>query len=203
VSSTLPIGAGLASSASLEVALARAFCTFNGLEPTPWELIHATRRAEERAVGVPCGVMDQAAAVLARDGHAILIDTAAQTHRYVRLPEEVEVVVVDSGVRRRLEDTRYAERRAEVERGDPRRLRHIASENERVRATVAALERNDLDALGPIFRASHDSLRDDFEVSTPELDALVDDAYANGALAARMTGAGFGGCIVALYARRN
>lgn len=200
ISSTLPMGAGLASSAALEVAIARALCAFNGLELSDWELIQATRRAEERAVGVPCGVMDQAAAVLARDGHAILIDTAALTHRYVRLPD-VDVVVLDSGVRRRLEDSRYAERRAEVERGDPRRLRHVASENERVRATVAALERGDLDALGPIFRASHDSLRDDFEVSTPELDALVDAAYAAGAIAARMTGAGFGGCVVALAHR--
>jgi galactokinase len=198
--SDLPIGAGLASSAALEVALARALCAFNDLEISDWELIHATRRAEERAVGVPCGVMDQAAAVLARDRHAILIDTATFAHRYVELPD-VDIVVLDSGVRRRLEDSRYAERRAEVERGDPRRLRHVASENERVRATVDALERGDLDALGPIFRASHDSLRDDFEVSTPELDALVDAAYAAGAIAARMTGAGFGGCVVALTRR--
>ena len=201
VTSTLPMGAGLASSAALEVAVARAFCAFNGLGPSDWELIHATQRAEQRAVGVPCGVMDQAAAVLARDRHAILIDTAQLTHRYVPLPDELELVVLDSGVRRRLADSRYAERRAEVERGDPRRLRHIASENERVRAAVDALERNDLDALGPIFRASHDSLRDHFDVSTPELDALVDEAYANGAIAARMTGAGFGGSVLALARR--
>jgi galactokinase len=101
-------------------------------------------------------------------------------------------------VRHSLEHSGYAERRAEVERGDPRRLRHVTSENERVRQVVAALEVGDVEALGPLFRAGHVSLRDDFDVSTPELDLLVDLAYEHGAMAARMTGGGFGGSIVLL-----
>src|SRR5207237_6452702 len=97
-----------------------------------------------------------------------------------------------------LADSGYAERRREVEAGVARRLRHIHSENERVRDVVAALEAGELERLGPLFRAGHDSLRDDFEVSTPELDQLVDRAYELGAVAARMTGGGFGGSIVVL-----
>ena len=158
IRSTVPAGAGLSSSAALEIAVALAFCAFSGVKLSPAKLVEAARRAEERAVGVPCGVMDQAAAVLGRAGHAILIDTATFEHRYVRLPLELELVVLDSGVRRRLEDSRYAERRAEVERGDPRRLRHVESENRRVREVVDALERADLAALGPLFRAGRESL---------------------------------------------
>jgi galactokinase len=201
VRSTLPAGAGLSSSAALEVAVALALSACAGLELGPEELVRATRAAEERAVGVPCGVMDQAAAVLGRAGHAVLIDTSTLAHRLVPLPQELDLVVLDSGERRRLEDSRYAERRREVEAGSPRRLRHVTSENERVLRVVEALERHDLDALGRLFRAGHESLRDDFEVSTPELDRLVDEAYAAGAVAARLTGAGFGGAVVALVLR--
>jgi galactokinase len=120
----------------------------------------------------------------------------------------MRLVVVDSGVRRRLEHSDYAERRRELEEAlagsrlpvHVRRLRHVTTENERVRETVVALERDppDLMRIGEVFRAGHESLRDDFEVSTPELDLLVDLAYGAGALAARMTGGGFGGSIVAL-----
>ena len=201
ISSTLPAGAGLSSSAALSVAAALALCAFSGIELSQAELIDTARRAEERAVGVPCGVLDQSASVLGRAGHAILIDTSTLEHRYVKIPDEVELVVLDSGVRRRLEDSRYAERRAEVERGDPRRMRHVLSEDERVRAVVDALGRSDLAALGQLFRAGHASLRDDFEVSVPELDALVERAYACGAIAARMTGGGFGGAVIALARR--
>jgi galactokinase len=203
VRSTLPAGAGLASSAALEVGLALALCAVGRLELTDRELVQAARRAEQRAVGVPCGVLDQAASILGREGCAVMIETATFAHEYVPLPRTLELVVLDSGVRRRLEDSRYAERRAEVERGDPRRLRHVNSENERVREVVRALRREppDLDQLGRLFRAGHDSLRDDFEVSTPELDALVDRAYAAGAVAARLTGGGFGGTVIALARR--
>jgi galactokinase len=198
VSSTVPIGSGLSSSAALTVSVALALCRAAEFELEPLELAQLMRRAEARAVGVPCGLMDPASALLARRGHALLLDCGSEQYRHVRLPESLAVVVVDSGVRHSLEHSGYAERRAEVERGDERRMRHVASENERVRRVVAALESGNIDALGPLFRAGHDSLRDDFEVSTPELDLLVDIAYERGAVAARMTGGGFGGSIVLL-----
>jgi galactokinase len=116
----------------------------------------------------------------------------------VAFPDDVAILVLDSGERRSLQTSGYGDRRRELEAGDPRRVRHVEAENARVRETVAALERGDVEALGPIFAASHASLRDDYEVSTPALDSLVDAALEAGALAARMTGGGFGGCIVAL-----
>jgi galactokinase len=194
----LPPGVGLSSSAALEVAVALALCAAADLKPTRLELAELCRRAEERAVGVPCGIMDQAAVLLARPEHALLLDCGTLEHKQVRFPPELELLVVDSGVARSLEGSGYAQRRAEVEAQEPRRLRHVRTENERVREVVSALEAGDRAALHRAFTASHASLRDDFEVSTPELDALVDAALASGAVAARMTGAGFGGSIVAL-----
>ena len=106
--------------------------------------------------------------------------------------------MLDSGERHSLAASAYSERRRELEAGDPRRVRHVATENERVRATLAALDHGDTAALGAIFAASHASLRDDYEVSTPTLDAVVAAALDAGAFAARMTGGGFGGSVVAL-----
>jgi galactokinase len=198
VSSTVPVGSGLSSSAALTASFALALCRAASFEVEPLELARLMREAEGRAAGVPCGLMDPACVLLARRGHALLLDCGREEYRHVPLPEGVAIVVIHSGVRHAHEDSGYAERRAEVERGDVRRLRHIRSENERVRQTVSALESGAVDELGPIFRAGHDSLRDDFEVSTPELDLLVDLAYEQGAVAARMTGGGFGGSIVVL-----
>jgi galactokinase len=176
------------------------------MQLAPLTLAGACRRAEERAVGVPCGIMDPAVALLGRAGHALLFDCSSLAHRHVPLPEGLGLIVVDSGVRRRLAETGYATRRGELERalaGDRdetavRRLRHLRSENARVEAAAAALAEGDARALGPILAAGHKSLRDDFEVSTPELDLLVALALDAGAWAARMTGGGFGGAIVAL-----
>jgi len=198
VSSTVPIGSGLSSSAALTVSLALALCRAASFELDPLELARLMQEAERRAAGVPCGLMDPACVLLARRGHALLLDCGSEEYRHVPLPAGVAIVVIDSGVRHALEHSGYAERRAEVERNDPRRIRHVTSENERVVQVVAAIEAADLDALGPLFRAGHDSLRDDFEVSTPELDLLVDLAYEAGAVAARMTGGGFGGSVVVL-----
>jgi galactokinase len=150
---------------------------------------------------VPSGILDQAASLLGREGSALLLDCGTLDHRWVPLPEETAILVVDSGERHAHEGSGYADRRAELEAGDPRRVRHVETENERVRAAVEALERGDLDALGPLFAASHASLRDDYEVSTPSLDRLVERALEAGAFAARMTGGGFGGSIVALAER--
>jgi galactokinase len=234
VSADLPIGSGLSSSAALEVSLALALCTTAGFDLEPLALARAAQAAEHRAVGVPCGLMDQAASVLGRRDHAVLLDTGTLEHRLVALPHSVAIVVVDSGAPRLLSDSRYAERRLELERaigamgGRPpselslaeletaadeaglddvsrRRLRHAVSENARVRAVVDLLEssRPDWQALGALFRKAHESLRLDFEVSTPQLDLLVELAYEAGAVAARMTGAGFGGSIVALCERER
>jgi galactokinase len=232
IHASLPAGAGLASSAALEVVVATALCAVAEFSLDPLELALAAQRAEHRAVGVPCGIMDQTVAVLGEAGHAILIDTASLEHRAIPLPSELSLVVVDSGVSHRLEHSGYATRRRELEealvaldgrspaevtpaeaealaasaRLDPvlaRRLRHVVTENARVREVVAvvATEPRDVARLGELFREGHDSLRHDFEVSIPELDLLVDLAYDSGAVAARMTGGGFGGSVVALVDR--
>ena len=197
VVSDLPSGAGLGSSAALEIALALALCALADFELEPLELASACRRAELRAVGVPCGILDQAASLLGRADSALLLDCATLEYRHVPLPGTLAVIVVDSG-ERELADTGYADRQRELAAGMPSRVRHVETENRRVREAVAAFERNDADALGRIFRESHASLRDDYDVSTPELDRLVERAYAAGALAARLTGGGFGGSIVVL-----
>jgi len=193
LTSTLPIGTGLSSSAAVHVVLTLALGGVEG-----FELAHAAQRAEHRALGVPSGILDQAASALGREGHALLLDFETLAFEPVPLPDELAIVVVDSGVARRNAETGYALRKRELEEGMPSRLRHIESENRRVRAVVAALRGRDFDALGVLFREGHESLRDDFEVTTPELDRLVELAYASGAVAARMTGGGFGGAIVAL-----
>ena len=198
LSSGLPAGAGLSSSAAPEVVTALGLCSVADFEVDRADLAKALRRAEHRAVGVPSGIMDQAASLLCRRGHALLLDTGTLTYEHVPLPPGVRIVVFDSGIRRSLEHTGYARRKRELEQGHPRRLRHVETENERVRAVVDALRRDDRAALGALFRAGHDSLRDDLEVSMPELDALVDLAYRHGAFAARLTGGGFGGAVVAL-----
>jgi galactokinase len=198
VESDLPQGAGLGSSGAFEVAVGLALCDAAGFELEPFELALALQRAERRAVGVPSGILDQAASRLGRAGSALLLDCGSLEHRWVPLPEDVAILVLDSGERHSHESSGYEERRRELEAGDPRRVRHVETENERVRATVDVLERGDVRALGPIFAASHASLRDDYEVSTPTLDALVARALEAGAFAARMTGGGFGGCVVAL-----
>jgi galactokinase len=198
LSTTLPAGAGLSSSAALEVVVALGLCAVADFSLEPLVLAQALRRAEHAAVGVPSGIMDQAASLLGRARHALLLDTGTLEHEYVPVPSGLSLVVVHSGAGRALAASGYAERRRELEAGEPRRLRHVQSENERVRAVAGALRADDRQALGELFRAGHDSLRIDLEVTTPELDRLVELAYDLGAVAARMTGGGFGGSIVAL-----
>src|SRR6266516_2070188 len=201
VESDLPPGAGLGSSGALEVVVALALCAAAEFEVEPLELAQACQRAEQRAVGVPSGILDQAASLLGSEGQALLLDCGTLERRWVELPPQLAILVVDSGERHTHEASGYADRRAELEAGDPRRVRHVAGENARVHETVAALERNDIQALGAIFRASHASLRDDYQVSTPTLDGVVAAALAAGALGARMTGGGFGGSVVAIAER--
>jgi galactokinase len=208
VSSTLPVGAGLSSSAALEVAAAVALCGVADFTLAPLALAQAAQRAEYRAVGVPCGIMDQAASVLGRACCAILLDTGSLEHELVELPTELALVVIDSGISRSLESSAYATRRRELEEalradGDldetlTRRLRHVETENRRVREVVVALRARQFGELGELFREGHESLRRDLEVSIPEIDRLVELAYAHRAVAARMTGGGFGGSIAVL-----
>ena len=217
VSTTLPVGAGLSSSAALEVAVALAL----GFDGSPLELAHLCQRAEQRASGVPCGIMDQLASAAGVEGHALLIDCTTEVVTTIPLPAGLQVVAVHSGQPRQLAGSAYAERRRACERAaevvgslrdattadlaaieDPevrRRARHVITENARTLAFADALRSGDLPEAGRLMHESHLSLRDDFEVSTPVLDALVDDLRARpGVHGARLTGAGFGGCAVAI-----
>ena len=211
ISSDLPIGAGLSSSAALEVAIANALSAVADFELEPLVLAQACQRAELRAVGVPCGILDQAASVLGREGEALLLDCGTLAYRHVHVPEQAALVIADSGISHSHESSGYADRRRELEEamrlrdaGEPldeiseRRLRHVVTENQRVLDFAAALEANDLTAAGKLLVAGHASLRDDYEVSIPEIDALVERALAAGAYGARLVGGGFGGSILAL-----
>ena len=195
VTSDVPPGSGLSSSAALLVAVAA------GLRPDldGSQAALACQRAEQRATGVQVGVMDQFAAALGRRGHALLLDCGTLEHRLVPFPGDLVIAVVDSGVHRSLAGTPYNQRRREAEAGMPKRRRHVESELARVHEFAAALEAGDRARLGALLKASHRSLRDDFEVSTPVVDALVERAWAApGCLGARIMGAGFGGSVLAL-----
>lgn len=220
VVTTLPIGAGLSSSAALEVAVALAL----GFDGSPLELALVCQRAERSASGVPSGVMDQLTSAAGVEGHALLLDCTALTVTPVPVPDDLEVVIVHSGETRALAGSAYGERRAACEAAaaiigplrdatlddltaieDPvvrRRARHVITEDARVVAMVDALAAGDRPAIGDLLSASHRSLTEDFEVSTPALDDLVARlTRAPGVLGARLTGAGFGGCAVAIGER--
>jgi galactokinase len=234
LASSLPQGAGLSSSAAIEMAAALALVG-PGVDLPVADRARIGRRAENAYVGVQSGVMDQFASAAGVAGHAILLDCRSLAFRPVPLPlPEVRLVVVHSGSSRRLEASAYNERRAECDRAvaaiatlDPavrslrdvdlailaaaeprmdavaaRRARHVVEENARVLETEAALAAGDLVDVGRLFAASHASLRDLFEVSSPELDALVDIATSvDGVIASRLTGAGFGGSTINLVQR--
>jgi galactokinase len=201
--SDVPIGAGVSSSAALLVACCAALAP----ELAGPEAARLCQRAEHAATGVRVGLMDQFASALGRAGCALLLDCGSLEHQLVPLPDDLVIAVIDSGVSRRLADTPYNRRRDEVEAavagsGGPaaaRRLRHVLGETARVGEFVAALQNRDIAALGRLLAASHRSLRDDFEVSTPELDSVVAAATAlAGCVGARLMGAGFGGSVLAL-----
>jgi len=221
VASTVPIGSGLSSSAAFEVAIARAAAHVADFALDDAETARAAQEAEHLASGVPCGVMDQMASVFGRADHALLLDCRTTTVSPVALPPSVSIIVVHSGLPRRLAASAYADRRAACEAAagrlgvvalrdavpaqvaDDPIARHVVSENARVLQFVAALRAGDIGSCGRLMVESHASLRDDFAVSTPELDRLVELALEHGAIGARLTGAGFGGCIVALVEPRR
>jgi galactokinase len=226
VDSRVPVGAGLSSSAALECSVAVALADLLGLELTDdlrRELVEACIRAETEVVGAPTGGMDQTVAVFGEADAALLIDFTSHEHTVVPLDLGGHTLLVtDTRVKHALTDGGYAARRADCESaaealGVPtlreatqaavdglddervrRRATHIVSEIARVTETVAAFEARDWDGLGRLFDASHRSMRDDFEISCPELDTAVAVAGQAGAVAARMTGGGFGGSSVAV-----
>ncbi len=226
VSGNLPVGAGLSSSAAVEVCTLRAAAGLFGKTIDPVALAMLARHVENDYAGVPCGIMDQFAISAGNTGEALFLDTRTLEHRPVPLPAGHGFLVVHSGVSHRLADDGYAARVAEctaacaalgvgmlsdlseanLERiaalDDPLagRARHIVTENRRVLEGVEALDRGDAARFGALMVASHISQRDDFEVSMPEVDALVDGALAAGATGARLTGGGFGGSVVVLVA---
>jgi len=216
ITSTLPIAAGLSSSASFEVAVALAA----GFEGGSLELARLCQRAERRASGVPCGIMDQLAIAAGVAGSALLIDCRDKVVKPVVLPEGVAIHAVHCGVSRRLAESEYADRRASCEAAEHtigplrdatvdrldeldgvvrRRARHVITEIERVRLAADAATADDPHNFGSLMNESHASLRDDFDVSIPELDQLVERLqHTPGVYGARLTGAGFGGCAVAM-----
>jgi galactokinase len=225
IAGDVPLESGLSSSAALEVAVAGAMCALSGIEMEPKRLALVCQRAENQFVGVQSGIMDQVAAACSRAGHALLIDCRSLELDYVPLPDDIAIIVVDSQLRRALGETAYNRRRQEcvaaaralgveslrdavvrdIERlAEPlkRRVRHVVFENQRVLEGVDALRSDNVARLGELMYESHTSLRDDFEVSTRELDLLVELAsHTEGVIGARLTGAGFGGCTVNLAER--
>ncbi len=226
LSGDIPIGAGLSSSAALEMAVMTAFSSLMHIQMTKTEMALLGQRAENQWVGVNCGIMDQLISVAGKEGHALLIDCRSLHYDPISLPPEAQVVVLDTGVRRSLGSSTYNTRRLECEEAAEffkvthlrdvtlerfmehedeldavvrRRARHVITENERVQKAVQSFRGGDAETFGRLMNESHRSLRDDFEVSSPELDAMVESAVSSpGCYGARMTGAGFGGCAVAL-----
>ena len=222
----VPLGAGLSSSAAVELAIARAFAVVSDLAWEAPAMARLAQRAENEWVGVACGIMDQLTSACGLADHALRIDCRSLDIEPVPLPSALSVLVLDTGTRRGLVSSAYNQRRHECQQGaaafglsslrdltpeafargegslEPvvrRRVCHILTENARTLAAVQALRMGDVQRVGQLMAESHASLRDDFEVSSPALDVMVDIASAQpGCWGARMTGAGFGGCAVAL-----
>jgi galactokinase len=214
--SSLTPGAGLSSSAAFEVVTTLALADLAGVSLSVNDAARVAQRAEHAALGVPCGIQDQLTSLAARAGHVVLLDCRTLAVEHLSLPHTLAVLVVHSGVARTLEGSPWAARRAESFEAAQRlgvrvlrdataaqvehepRARHVVNEIARVLAFADALRRGDVDSLGALLLASHASSRDDMAVSIPALDALVECLVEAGALGARLTGGGFGGCVVAL-----
>ncbi|MCT4777095.1 MULTISPECIES: galactokinase [Exiguobacterium] len=227
----IPNGAGLSSSASIELATAFGLNVIERLDLEPLELVKLGQRAENEYIGVNSGIMDQFAIGMGKRGHAMLLDCDTLACEYAPIDlDGLSIVIMNTNKRRELADSKYNERRAECETalgqlqrtlsiqslGDVtpdtfesnvsllqdetlvKRARHAVYENNRTLQALVALKENRLEDFGRLMNASHVSLRDDYEVTGKELDTLVEAAWANGAIGARMTGAGFGGCAIAL-----
>ncbi|MFC9464957.1 galactokinase [Streptomyces coelicoflavus] len=230
LASTVPSGAGLSSSAALEVVVALALNDLYSLGLRGWQLARLCQRAENVYVGAPVGIMDQTASACCEKGHALFLDTRDLSQRQIPFDlaaEGMRLLVVDTRVKHSHSEGEYGKRRAGCEKGaallgvdalrdvpyagldaalerlgdeeEIRRLvRHVVTEDERVERVVSLLESGDTRSIGPVLVEGHASLRDDFRISCPELDLVVDTALASGALGARMTGGGFGGSAIVL-----
>ena len=226
IAGNVPQTGGLSSSASLEMALGQMFLTMSGEAIDRVTLALTGQKTEHHFVGVNCGIMDQFISSLGQANHALLIDCADLSYELVRIPEDTAIVVADSGIQRGLVDSEYNQRRQECEsaaqhfglqalrgldevtlnaRGHElnpvvlKRARHVVSENARTLEAAKALGAGQLDKLGPLMAQSHNSMRDDFEITVPGIDRLVEIMQSvPNIYGARMTGGGFGGCCVAL-----
>ena len=226
VTTNLPFGAGISSSAAVTVCVLRAVRDLYGAELTDTDLAILARRVENEYIGMPCGIMDQMAVAIARPGQALSLNTDTLDFDLVTLPKTHHMAVIHSGVFRQLNEGRYKIRKEECDqvktaagRDDIclmsdtelaalhmlpkdiyRRAHHCVTEHRRTVAAAEALRENRMDDFGALMNASHISMRDDFEMSVPPVDALVANAQSFGATGARLTGGGFGGCIVACVA---
>ncbi len=227
VSSDVPVGSGLSSSAALECAVLTALCDLGGLDLPVDERPRLAQRAENVYAGVPCGIMDQSASTLCRAGHALFLDCRSLAVEHIPFDiaaHGLAILVIDTKAPHQHVDNEYAARRSTCEQaaadlGIPalrdvtdladalsrlpdevtrRRVRHVVTENQRVLDTVALLHAGRYADIGPLLTASHASMRDDYEITVPEVDTAVEAALAAGAYGARMTGGGFGGCVLAL-----
>jgi galactokinase len=226
ITGNIPIGAGLSSSAALEVATGKAFCLSSGFDLSPTQLALISRKAESDWVGVNVGIMDQLISAAGKENHAILLDCRSLNYEYVPIPDQISLVVLDTMTRRELTQTEYNTRHQEVNQAAKilgieylrdatldmlqekkaqltpklfQRGKHVINENQRVEKFSYAMRNGDLLSMGALINASHNSLRDDFEVSSRELDLIVNLAQNQpNCLGARMMGAGFGGCALAL-----
>lgn len=231
IAGDVPLGSGLSSSAALEMAVGRALIEQIGQKIDPADLARIGQKAENQFVGCACGIMDQLISAKAQADHAMLIDCRTLECSPISIPSNAALLIVNSGITHSNSDGAYNERRAQCEKAAHhygvkalrdideaqlkagkadldalcyKRARHVVSENARTLAAADALRNDDLRALGQLMRQSHASMRDDFEITIPEIDRLADimnDAiaqYADGAGGARMTGGGFGGCLIAI-----
>lgn len=232
IAGNIPNGAGLSSSASLEVLIGTMINDMFGLGRTPLEIVQLSKKAENEFIGVNCGIMDQFIIGMGKKDHAVALNTATLEYDYIPVHLKGScIVIMNTNKRRGLADSKYNERLQESQTAfnrlkqsleiqhlcdlepadfekyaglikDPvhrRRARHAVMENARVKAAVEALRQGDIQRFGQLMNASHVSLRDDYEVTGKELDTLVESAWKQpGVLGARMTGAGFGGCAIAL-----
>ena len=230
----VPRGAGLSSSAAVELAVARAFAAVSGIEWDAPKMAKLSQKAENEWVGVNCGIMDQMASAACKEGHALFLDCRSLEIQHAPLPQGVSIVILDTSTRRGLVGSAYNERRNQCEEAarwfdvkalrdvsveeferktkeekglsevSLKRARHIVTENTRVLEAVKVMKDGNVKRLGELFNASHDSLRDDFEVTNDALNIMVDCAREQASCyGARMTGAGFGGCAVALVKEEN
>ena len=225
----VPRGAGLSSSAAVELGVARAFSVVSGFEWDASVMAKFAQKAENEWVGVNCGIMDQMASAACKEGYALFLDCRSLEIQHAPLPQGISVVILDTSTRRGLVDSAYNERRSQCEEAAQwfgvkalrdvsvdefqrkmkedsglseiaaKRAKHVITENARVLEAIQAMKNSDVKRLGELFNASHDSLRDDFEVTNDALNIMVECAREQeSCYGARMTGAGFGGCAVAL-----